>query len=314
MAEVNTPEQPILIVGAPRSGTTLIRSILSAHPHLAISYESNIFSWQTRYPEITRENFDAFWQDFVSSRLFASYHVEAEPLRERVLASGEVSYRGVFGSVCREYAASVNKPRWGEKTPRHYGRLDTLLDWFPDARVLYTLRDPRAVAASTIRAPWGARFVHVPAREWNAAVAVMERWQPDPRVLVVRYEDLVADVEREVRKICEHVGEEFVPEMIGRRSESIPLHANGGWADDQYQRAMSPVSTDSIDKWRASLSAYQIAVIEFVTADGMKRYGYERDSESLRPSQQLRLWFNRLALPFDAFARKCVRHLRAAVR
>jgi hypothetical protein len=142
----------------------------------------------------------------------------------------------------------------------------------------------------------------------------MERWQPDPRVLVVRYEDLVADVEREVRKICEHVGEEFVPEMIGRRSESIPLHANGGWADDQYQRAMSPVSTDSIDKWRASLSAYQIAVIEFVTADGMKRYGYERDSESLRPSQQLRLWFNRLALPFDAFARKCVRHLRAAVR
>jgi hypothetical protein len=282
-------ESPVFIVGMSRSGTTLIRSILTAHPRIAIPNELALHRWNTKNIEVKRSTFDIFWDKFTSHKQFAWYGVNAAAARENIEASGDFSLRGVYAGLCRAHADSLGKPRWGEKTPKNFARLDQLLGWFPSAQVLFALRDPRAVCSSMITRPDVSRFVQVHAAKWNEALNAMERWKDDKRIHVVRYENLVMNPEKEVRSWCNFLNEDFFSEMLERRKQTISKDGVRNWQAKQYERAMGPISNDSISKWCNNLSSYQISVIEHVAGCGMDRYGYERKGLPLGAFGRVRL-------------------------
>ncbi len=275
---VDERNSPIFIAGMPRSGTTLVRSILCAHPRIIISPELNFFSWVRKFGHLDleqEEQFDRFWREFIRCDQFGHFCVDAEKVRSRIRACEAVSFRTVFRSLLDEFVATVGKPRWGEKTPRNYEHIDVLLEWFPDAQVVFLLRDPRAVSASLLRTPWGGKEVGRHARAWCRSVAVLERWKDDPRVRTVRYEALVAEPESETKELCRFLGEEFVDAMLSRRDANETMLRNReGWAKGALEAAMKPISTASIDKWRSALSGYQVAVIEHVAGGKMREHGY----------------------------------------
>ena len=129
------------------------------------------------------------------------------------------------------YADSRRRAVIGEKTPAHFRHVDTLLDWFPDARVIHMIRDPRAVYVSEVKRRtaipdtlpyrWLARvppamraliLVQV-ARTWAEAVNHHRRnarRYPD-RYRLVRFEDLVREPEQVVADLCRFLGVAFEP-------------------------------------------------------------------------------------------------------
>jgi len=296
-AQHSADTPPILIVGQQRSGTTLLTAMLSAHPAIAIAPETGFLNqwWTIRhwYGDISvPKRFEEFWADFTTQGRFSHSGVDPVALRARIAGEDTVDYPTVYSCYLKEYARRVGKARWGNKVPfRHAGRL---LAWYPNARIVYLVRDPRAVFASMLKVPWGSKGVARQARLWRRTIESLRELRDDPRVTWVQYERLVGEPEAELSRICAAIGEEYTSEMIhGRSKESSPVVNREGWAKGHLDKAIEkPVLTESVDKWRQELSPFQVAAIEHVLRREMAEFGYTQITERLSTKHALRwlLW------------------------
>ncbi|MBI1370549.1 MAG: hypothetical protein GC162_18080 [Planctomycetes bacterium] len=301
---------PIFIIGMPRSGTTLLSSMLSAHSRIAISPETHFLSLYVhkfRHDELTsREMFEEFWRTFIAGDRFGNMCLDAALCHDCIVAAGDWTYRGVFEVLLSAYARSLNKPRWGEKTPDHYQHLDRLMQWYPQAQVIFMLRDPRAVSASLQKTDWGGNDVVTHTRRWRNAIVAYESHKAGGRIHLIKYADLVAEPEQTCRRVCELIGEQFESGMLTNRgAESQPqLARRQGWAREQIEQAQQPIHTQSIDAWRNQMPRRQVALIETEVYDLMKQYGFEPDLGRPGPLRRLALIWNRVQRRFHAPPRR----------
>lgn len=288
---VNLGESPIFIVGMPRSGTTLLTTILSAHPRIAISPESHFLTyWVPTYGHLNLENpaeFQQFWQALSQSQRFSYFDIAADAALTNIMAKGAPSQASVFAGWMETYAARCHKPRWGEKTPLHYQHLEQLLTWFPQAQVLWMLRDPRAVTASLLRMTWASNYVHIHAEQWCQSLQSYEQtWQTDPRVKLVRYEDLVQHPDPTLTEIFRFLKEDYPQGLLTQRSEqTISLVNREGWALEHLNQTLQPLETSAIDSWKQRLWPDHVAIVNNLTNKLQQRYGY---TDSPHPPLPLR--------------------------
>ena len=173
-AKGHRPEA-VFIVGVSRSGTTLLRRILEASDEIAIATENHFLGhvlpregaryYFRRLGALTDDATVRRLVDYIYGGEFQrqSRWREVSPYwrwlaREvtptefgRALLASERTERGLFAALMRVYADHLGRPVMGEKTPAHLAYVDTLLEWFPDARVVHMLRDPRAVYVSELQ-------------------------------------------------------------------------------------------------------------------------------------------------------------------
>lgn len=250
-------------------------------------------------------DFERFWSNYTSWLRFRDLGVEPDRCRELIEAQGDYSFSAIFRAVLYAYGEKVGKGRIGEKSPSHSQYLPYLLDWFPDARILVTQRDPRAVIASQIKTyyvqkeltPRSIRqgifikkreqeIIHW-AKEWVADFEErLKPWENDPRFHTVVYEKLVQNVEAEVRDIFAFLEEPFEPSVLTDRNDvTVPLPAAKNkdseweqWRTEHNAKTLQDISTDSLDKWKLQLSTRDVALIEGCCAPTMDALGYAQMS------------------------------------
>ena len=186
------PSMPV-VVGAPRSGTTLLRFMLDAHPQVAIPPETGFL---LKAPRLTgmgdalRQQFltavtgladDGPWKDFgIPVAHFRSVLEGVEPF---TLSDG-------FRAFYRTYAARFGKARWGDKTPLYCLHLRSIAAVLPEAHFVHIIRDGRDVALS-LRSLWFSPgpSMEAQARQWAGCVEAARRdGAACPHYLEVRYE------------------------------------------------------------------------------------------------------------------------------
>ena len=152
---------------------------------------------------------------------------------------------------------------------------DELMDLYPDMLFLNVIRDPRAQVASMNRAIIHEYDSALNAMEWVAAhragLNLVELY-PE-RVLTIRYEDFLGEQALTLRKVCNFFGIDYLPEMldVSRSSEAMQIsQLSALWASNCF----APIPAN-IDKFKTQLSIEEIEVIETLTQDYMRRYGYE---------------------------------------
>ena len=158
-----------------RSGTTLTRRILDRHSRIGIATENHylghLLAWEgarhyfrrlgdLRDDATVRRLVDLIYSPEFQrrSRLrelspywrWLTERVPRADIEARLLASDRTE-RGIFEAFLRIYADRRGKAIMGEKTPAHLAYVETLLEWFPDARVVHCMRDPRAIHVSELR-------------------------------------------------------------------------------------------------------------------------------------------------------------------
>ncbi|MBA3341907.1 MAG: sulfotransferase [Gemmatimonadaceae bacterium] len=311
---------PLFIVGFPRSGTTLMRALLSAHPTIAIAPETHFLNRFAKGVEAldlrTAANFQSFWGKFSRSDRFVELGIDADRTKEGIVATGDFHLRNVFALTLQEFARAAGKPRWGEKTPAHDRHIGTLLEWFPDARVIYMVRDPRAACASLLQAPWRTnpgsksgnakpgrvrrlRLLNEDSHFWRRSVERYRRdWQHDPRVTAVRYEELASHPEQSLRTVCRFIGAAYDPQMLVNRSADDLPPARAHWGNEEHEqwrhahieRARQGVSNESVAKWKGQLTPLEVAVVEANCHSRMPALGYEPGADESRA----RRWRSRL--------------------
>jgi hypothetical protein len=194
------------------------------------------------------------------------------------LGGREPSIPAMLESLTVLHAQAAGKARWLEKTPRHLLMTDTLRSYWPDAPIVRIVRDPRDVALSLARMPFAkdsvvGNLVRVDADDR----ASHERIEADPRAMTLRYEDLVTEPERELRRICAFVGEDYEPGMLDARGSAGNVAAEHEW----WKAPVSgPLTTASVGRWQREMSADARRFAALHLAGFLRRYGYAGAAEA----------------------------------
>ena len=187
---------PIFIVGSPRSGTTLMRLVINAHPEIVCGPETHIL-------EDMRGALEARWKPL------ERYGFPKEYWHGRI--------RDFFVGFKEDHARARGKRRWADKTPRYVRMLPFIDELFPDAQVIHVIRDGRDVVAS-VRRIWGYRRAMKAAMGgWRDQVVAGREYGarlPSDRYHEVRYEDLALRPEETLRPLFAFLGEEWDPVVL----------------------------------------------------------------------------------------------------
>ena len=275
---------PFFIVGSARSGTTLLRLILNAHPDVAVPPESRFVV------ELYDGNDDVDTEDFIrrlsAHKRFQTWDIPVETVRAEVGQAARVTYADAIRATFRAYASANGKTSWGDKTPRYVENLDLLCSILPEARVVHLIRDGRNVALSYADVPFGPKTVGRAAALW--ARRVMAGRDACPRIgkdryLEIRYEDLVEDPAGETKDICAFLDLEFDPGMMDyterARSSVLPRAS-------MYNPHVREKPQKNVRSWEDSMPGAQIEIFEAVAGDALSLLGYER--RFLHPSAKAR--------------------------
>lgn len=121
--------------------------------------------------------------------------------------------RKVFLEATRRFTRetiSAKKQRWVEKTPRHVHRIGKILAWLPQARILYVVRDGRDVVYSLMQRGYQ---LEDGVTRWIDDNRAGLQFLNDPRVHLLRYEDLVSNFDSTLRRVLFFLGEDFDSRM-----------------------------------------------------------------------------------------------------
>ena len=298
-------DAPIFVVGASRSGTNLVRALLNENGGVWISPETHYFddlrprlaSGGTASLGPERER----CENYFLALAHRAYGQAGDPTGSRIereelrTLADELGGTGdaYFEALALIRARLHERPRWGEKTPRHVYRIDELLAAFPGARVVCLVRDPRAVIASyrdwhtagAKEGVWNDDDALAADRErtkrsynivlmsylWRGVVQASYealRRHGEDRVRVQSFERLAAEPEPETRALCAWLGLEYEPAMLG-----IPV-VNSSYASSSESAG---VSTAAVERWKTTLSPGEIAVIQRCCGSMMDELGYAKE-------------------------------------
>jgi sulfotransferase family protein len=308
-AEERPPETDyIFIVGMSRSGTTLMRNILNKSDEIAISRE-NHFLGHLLGSEGMRHKFRKFGDlhddenvrrlvDFLYSggseksswlrRSSAQWRwitrrIDKEVFLQKILESDR-SERAMFALMMDLFAERKGKAIKGEKTPAHFQYADTLLDWFPNAKIIHMMRDPRGIYISEVhrRQKEAQSF---PYRELKRIPPLMKfyillqttlTWSTSARsakanqakfpgrYAVQRFEDLVRQPEEQVRVLCTYLGVPFQAQMLEQEVVSMG-----------FQEKQSGFDAGAADRWKKYIGPFATRWFLFWFGRQLRSYRYE---------------------------------------
>ncbi len=284
--------EPVFIIGAARSGSRIYLSLFNQHTDICMIEEPHIINPWWLHPDFSRsikshvgdltkdQNIDKLIDLIFSKKLYGYYwesiSVGKESLKKRILES-ERSIKGVFEAVMLESCAHENKGVPGAKYPLHLSYVPTLLEWFPDCKIIHIMRDPRAFFSSQIYkyarednflskskqlALYLPMLSHV-IIQFMWSVNVYETHKNLPNYFLSKYEDIVQRPETQLKDMCQFLGIPFHEKML-----DIMV------VDSSYGGAHKGISEKSLYKWKERISPVTASLISKITKKHMKLVGY----------------------------------------
>jgi Sulfotransferase family len=284
------------IAGAAKSGTTLLVSLLDSHPELLVMPQDTAYfpTVLTKYRDRGRRaQFDYLTKESWTNVLFGFQAMRggqdyADFPKQKFLETFE---RVAFDPANRErdllvlmmeaYAEIVGVQidrvkRWVEKTPANRNYVPEIFDRFPKAKLLLTMRDPRALLAAQItleRTRKTRRFsVYYVVAHWRAAAKLAKKIR-NRKIsgLVISYEDLALEPKSSMKRVCDYLEINFDPEIVLN-----PTKAGRSWAGNSAARTrFAEVSTAPVARWKSELDDDEIGWVEWHCGDLMPDFGYE---------------------------------------
>jgi hypothetical protein len=288
--DAEAPPAPF-IVGVGRSGTTLLRLMLDAHPELTIPPETHFV------PELIEEcagrprSPEQLVEIISSARQWGDFGLERDELAARFRSADPLDAGNALRAFYGLYRERIGKPRWGDKTPIYVESMLEIQGALPEARFVHLIRDGRDVALSRMRRALGEPPpVWRIAENWKRRIETARQDAAElPHYLEIRYEDLVRETEPTLRAVCEyselpwdpamleyhHRAEERLREMAG------DLPARGGKAlrpgserIAAHALARERPRPERIGAWRDEMSAEDAAAFEEAAGDLLADLGY----------------------------------------
>jgi hypothetical protein len=306
-ANINHP-MPI-IVGVARSGTTLLRLMLDAHPELAVTHEAGFIPMAANltnplsrmfYRRLKNTGKDGSWLNSLRGEFFRTltesstwddFHIAKEAFAESLSQLEPFSISQGLRTFFRMYAMRFEKPRWGDKTPFYSQYLPVVQNVLPEAHFIHIIRDGRDAALSARGLPFSSDDIEVIARNWVRQILLARRDAQNCRhYLEFRYEDLIINGGAVLREICEFIKLPYDPRMEDyyqhaneRLNELGTAYKSDGavFATKEsrlrlHSLTSRPPEPKRIGRWKTEMGRAELATFERVAGDLLDELGYEK--------------------------------------
>jgi len=261
--------KPVFVVGHPRSGTTMLASMIGSHKNISMPPETMFFF--DIYQKVDKLGDHCAWIERV---------LNAERMSDLGLNVGEVvtQYKGVdesysmlLMSILKTYSLRENKLRPGEKTPLHLRWSGTIFDWYKEAKCICIIRDGRDVVSSLLNVPWSHENIYKHCIDWNEDEKLARKFEKiyPSKFYVVIYEDILQDPQKVLKGICDFIDEPYDKNMLNSQgSNTVP-----GWERSWKSKALYGIDKSNMGKWR-NLPRKRLWVMNTIMKDGLLSSGY----------------------------------------
>lgn len=235
-------QKRLFLVGCSRSGTTLLQSLIAAHPNVVSFPESHFFvrlhstrCWMNEIGLASRKAREVMEAYFQKIGAWKTYQAHSSPIMVRPQSLSK-AFVNTFDDLARERGGGC----WLEKTPRHVRYLPEIEDNVPNYHVIHLLRQGEATVASLYHAQnaypekWGgAATIEECCRRWKHDVTISLRYHGRTNHTVVTYDGLVTETEPTLQRVVEDVGLEYdsaMTEEYGAVSDEV-IDSNEEWKE-----------------------------------------------------------------------------------
>ena len=244
-------KSPVFILGTQRSGTTLLTRALSAHPNIFIKNELQV------------------------QRIFTPGCSKSD-----ILGSIKLQIEESYNTSIEQLFEKEKTQTWGLKDPELTNYIPLLEQFIPESKFIIIVRDGRGVVNSYKHNKWGlGTTAYTGALRWQREVDeqldFMKRYPES--VILLRYEDLVTNMEECLKKACAHIGESFLPEMLNYHKESKFIRET---RENVHTNKKPDIELSK--KWRNELTTHEIDIIETVTKDLLQKLEYTLIGEQVK--------------------------------
>lgn len=279
-------QDPVFIVGYPRSGTTPVQSLIATQENIYSFYETHFFSGVLpgvleNDGRVLPECLDAVIGK-IRERIAFSRNAEAHVrnlAREGSLSSKTLFENLVIDNLIGKVGPErLSRIRWMEKTPLHAQHLLTIHRFYPAAKIIHVLRHPEKAIVSRRRhfvfnneTEW---TVEKHAQKWLECVTAVENFSAShPRsVLAVRLEDVAHNPAAEMKRICRYLGIPFDRGLL-KKHKDISASLHYPWETWKHG-SMNEISRTVAERMSYFLLQPDREMLWTVAGEEMSRYGY----------------------------------------
>jgi hypothetical protein len=287
----------VFICGHPKSGTSLLRSLLDSHPELLVypeetvffrrylpkaqnksleeklaladEYLLHIFTWNQAAPVPSQKDFPD--RDYADISFPKVQEVFRQLCAQDLRHDGDLLFNAMaaYGFVTDKLTEQTY--RWVEKTPYNERFVERILSWWPEALFIHVVRDPRDNYASYQRKhpEWGARTF---ARSWQESTLQGLQYQEKlgaESYWVFVYEDFILQQDTSIEKLCKFLKIQDHPTL------RTPTRNGKDWfGNSMFGERFKGIDPTPLGRWKQSLATQDVLMTEWAAADAMRRLNY----------------------------------------
>jgi len=288
-------ETPLFILGNNRSGTSLLRLILTCHEEIVIPPESHFLLWNyNKYRFWQPENgYENFLFDLFNSTKFETWGLDKQEVESFLNFRKPISYSQLCADIYILFGVKQNKiaSLWGDKNSLWIEKMPLLYSLYNKAKFIHIVRDGRDVATSylDINQYSGPRHKYFPklpnqieqiAEIWNNNVLSISRFLsqiPTHNYLEIKYEDLVCQNETVINTVLTFLNVPLSPSIFDyyeiNKSKHLEPEEFLGWK----AKLNEPLDRSNVGKYKYRLAPSDIKIFEQIAAEALERYGYPKN-------------------------------------
>lgn len=301
-------ENPIFIVGCPRSGTTVLASLLNRHPNIASGTETHFFNYVSKnnyhWGHFNTENLSKLLEesrviDFIKlaeldkNKIIEDFKEYDLTNIDNNLTHEEQSKKTVFNLLMENFLEQKGKSRFCEKTPNHLQNAVEIVKLYPQAKIIYLVRDGRDTVNSLLKMPWRPTGLVNNARFWSQYVKLGNRIEaklessPEHNLLQIRYESLLEEPETTLKTICDFIHEAYDPIMLDDNQDGENIFSN--WETSWKHKSRESLDSTRIGASQKELSNDDLAILNHILRNDLLQLGYPVPPTELNYRQYLKM-------------------------
>ena len=288
--------QPFFILSNPRSGSSLLRIALDCHSELTVPPECGFIQWwykkysNWKVKDNYSERLNEFCKDIASSKKIETWDLDFIFFKELVLNCLPVNYSELTSLIYISFGLNRGKniKMWGDKNNYYIHHVNLLNNLFPSAKYIFLVRDGRDVACSyrelnqlKSRSKYFPKLtseISTIAQEWkenNENLLSFFESVSEQNKLIVKYEDLITDLEAELYRISKFINLPFDIKMLKYYEINQEHKIEPEIMIDWKKKTLKEPDSSGINKYKMRLSREEILSFNSIAINCLKYFDYE---------------------------------------